>query len=89
MESSQAAFYNPTPIEGLDCSHKTLCYAQSYTLASYMINDKEGRGHLRSYLRKLSNVKTSDGARQVTSAMFTDKLLNALVTPWLAHVNQR
>ena len=89
MESSQAAFYDQTPIDGLGCSHKTLCYAQSYTLASYMINDREGREHLRSYLRKLSSVKTSDDARQVTSAVFTDELLDAMVTPWIAHVNRR
>ena len=54
-----------------------------------MINDREGREYLRSYLRKLSSVKTSDDARQVTSAVFTDELLDAMVTPWIAHVNRR
>ena len=87
MESSQTSFYNLTPIEGLGCTHKQLCYAQSYTLVNYMINDRDGREHLRSYIRKLSEAKTSKGARQITNAMFTDKLLNAMVSPWIAHVN--
>ncbi len=88
MESSQAAFYNQAPVAGLRCSHKMLCYAQSYTLASYLINDGDGREHLRTYLRKLSAVTTSAAARQVTREMFTDKLLSAMVTPWLAHVSR-
>ncbi len=88
MDSTRQAFYDQSPVEGINTSHKSLCYAQSYTLASYLINDKEGRVHLRGYIRKLSESKTLKDARRVTRETFTDKLLNAIVKPWLAHVKR-
>ena len=88
MESSQSAFYRRSLVDGLNASHRALCYAQSYTLVSYMINDGEGREHLRSYMNRLADVETAEDARQVTREMFTDKLLDAMVRPWLAYVNR-
>ena len=88
MASTQAAFYEQSPVDGLSADRKTLCYAQSYTLASYMINDNAGRDFLRAYMRALSEVKTTKDAQQVTREVFTDKLLEAMTKPWLAHVGQ-
>lgn len=88
MASTQAAFYEQSPVDGLTANRKTLCYAQSYTLASYMINDNAGRDFLRTYMRALSEVDTTEDAQRVTREVFTDKLLDAMTTPWLAHVGQ-
>ena len=88
MDSTRQAFYDQSPVEGLNASHRSLCYAQSYTLASYMINDKQGRTHLRGYIRKLSEAKTFEDARRVTRETFTDKLLKAMVKPWLTQVKR-
>ena len=88
MASTQAAFYQQSPVDGLRADRKTLCYAQSYTLASYMINDNAGRDFLRTYMRALSKVVTTKDARRVTREVFTDKLLEAMIKPWLAHVGQ-
>lgn len=88
MASTQSAFYDQSPVEGLTMSHKMLCYAQSYTLVSYMVNDPDGRAHLRTYLRRLSEVEKSEDARRVTGEMFSDELLEAIVNPWLAHVDR-
>ena len=88
MESTRQAFYDQSPVDGLNASHRSLCYAQSYTLASYLINDKQGRAHLRGYIRKLSEAKTFEDVRRVTRETFTDKLLKAMVKPWLTHVKR-
>ncbi len=88
MDSTQRAFYDQSPVEGINASHRSLCYAQSYTLAGYLINDKQGRTHLRGYIRKLSKAKTFKDARRVTRETFTDKLLESMVKPWLTHVRR-
>jgi len=88
MLSSKAAFYDLSEVEGLNVNRRSLCYAQAYTLASYMINDKGGREHLRTYVRKLSEAKTEKDAQQVTRDLFNDKLLTAMVKPWMAYVSR-
>ena len=80
---TRQAFYDQSPVEGIDTSHRWLGYAQSYTLASYLINDEQGRAHLRGYIRKLSEAKTLKDVRRITRATFTDKLLKAMIKPWL------
>jgi len=88
ITSTRAAFYEQSPVDGLTADRKTLCYAESYTLTSYMINDNAGRDFLRKYMRALSDVGTTEEAQRITREMFTDKLLVAMIKPWLAHVGQ-
>lgn len=87
--SSKASFYSQKPIEGLGYRRKRLCYAQAYTLVSYMINDAQGREHLRTYLQKLAEAKNAADVRQITSEMFSERLLDAMVEPWLEYVRPR
>ena len=86
MESRLAEFYDQSDIQGLGVTHRTLCYAQSYTLVSYMINDDAGREHLRTYIRRLSEAKALSDVQRITRETFPDDLLDSMVEPWLAHV---
>lgn len=86
LDFSPVAFYDQSPVPGLTITHRTLCYAQSYTLISYLINDRDGREHLRAFVRKLSGATSDDDVRHITHDMFPDKLLDAMVVSWLAHV---
>lgn len=88
LDSTQAEFYNRSSVQGLAANRKTLCYAQSYSLVSYMINDDGGREHLRAYIRKISEAKSTKDVRQITRDMFSDELLESMVEPWLAHVGR-
>jgi len=88
LESTQPEFYDSMPVEGLLVTRKSLCYGESFTLVSYMVNDREGRRFLRKYIRALTEAKTSEDARKVTREMFTDELLAAMIGPWLAHVGR-
>lgn len=85
MDFSPAAFYDQAPVPGLSFTRRTLCYAQSYTLTSYMINDPKGRQHLRTFIREISGAASADDVRQITREKFADKLLDAMVEAWLAH----
>lgn len=88
MTSTAAEFYDRSPVPGVTGTRRTLCYAQSYTLMSYMINDGDGRGHLRGYIQQLSGAASHDEAQRITREVFTDELLAAMVDPWLAHVKR-
>jgi hypothetical protein len=89
MLSDASTFYDREPIAGLSHDRTTLSYAQSYTLVAYMLNDRHGPDHLRKYIRALAGAGSRAAARQVTQRHFEDKLLDAMVPPWLDYVNRR
>lgn len=88
MGESRPSFYSGQPVKGTSHDHKTLAYAQSYTLIAYILSDSAGREHLREYLRELTKVKTDASALRVTQQSFPTSLLDAMVPKWLAKVNR-
>ncbi len=85
---SRRSFYSDQRVQGTSHDHKTLAYAQSYTLIAYILSDAAGREHLREYIRDLAKVKTEAKARRVTRQSFPPSLLDAMVPQWLTMVNR-
>ena len=84
--SSGSTFYGREPIEGLSHDRTSLSYAQSYTLVAYILQDRPGRNHLREYIRALAGARSVKDTGQITRQHFDDKLLRAMVPPWLDYV---
>ncbi len=84
MTQSSQEFQSGKLHAGGTIDHRTLSYAQSYTLCMYMLNDDAGREHLQNYLRALALAKSPAQATRVTNEHFPKQTLNAMVPGWLA-----
>ena len=84
MTQSARQFKSGRLRAGGKIDHRTLSYAQSYTLCKYMLQDEAGRGHLRKYLRALALAESPTQANRVTDEYFPRKTLDAMVPGWLA-----
>ncbi|MCH8244067.1 MAG: hypothetical protein IH897_15875 [Planctomycetes bacterium] len=88
MTQSLRQFKSNTLRAGGQVDHRSLSYAQSYTLCKYMLQDEPGRAHLRKYLRTLARAESSKEANRVTDDHFPKKTLDAMVPGWLALVRR-
>ena len=87
--ADRATFYDSRPLApGMTITRKSLYYGQSYTLVAYMLDSKEGRAHLRGYLRDLASAESAKQALAMTRKHFPPRLLDKMVPGWLAMVSQ-
>lgn len=85
MVMDQARFYEREKIENPDVTHRSLCYAQSYALISYMLSDPAGTARLRAYLKELAGAKNRPAAVAISQSHFDAGMLEAMTPHWLTY----
>jgi hypothetical protein len=85
MVMNQARFYEREKIANLDLTHKTLCYAQAYTLVTYILSDPAGVSRMRSYLKELAEATTRSEANSISRRYFDAQMLEAVTPQWLTY----
>jgi hypothetical protein len=88
LGADRAWFYESARVPGLEVDRRTLCYAQSYTLAAYMVFDEQGREHLRRFIRRLAGARDEGDVAWITRELFPEELLGRMVPAWLEHVRK-
>lgn len=85
MAMSQTRFYKRAKVANLDLSYQTLCYAQAYTLVSYILSDPAGVHRLRNYLKDLAGANSHSEAKSISGKYFDAHMLEAITPQWLAY----
>jgi hypothetical protein len=85
MAMDRAQFYSKEKVSNLEMSTRTLCYAQAYTLVSYILSDQDGAAHLRTYLQDLAGAKDDSTVGAISDRHFGRAMLDAMTPQWLTY----
>ncbi len=85
MGMTQARFYRSDKIRNLNFTNRTLCYAQAYTVMSYILSDQAGADRLRNYLKDLAGAKSRSEANSISGRYFDAQMLEAITPQWLTY----
>lgn len=65
-----------------------ICYAQSYTLSAYILQDEAGARHLRGFLKDLATARTTSDVEKITDRCFDKNRLEMMASAWLAYCHR-